>query len=193
MRRAFRYFVSTAFLATILSAFALVSSPTIALAATLVGLTENPTGLDGLVVDGATYNVTFLPNVIYDDAYPMGSPPAFFGNPTGASDAADAITAAFNSFGVSPAEFGEALIPYKIENGAEFGYLSTGFPNLTFNSNTYEGVNNGFTSKFEQYTEFAEIRSAVPEPSTWAMMILGFTGIGAVTYRRRKSTTLRAA
>lgn len=27
---------------------------------------------------------------------------------------------------------------------------------------------------------------SVPEPSTWAMMILGFAGIGAMTYRRRK-------
>jgi hypothetical protein len=32
--------------------------------------------------------------------------------------------------------------------------------------------------------------SAVPEPSTWAMMILGFVGIGAMTYRRRKSAML---
>jgi PEP-CTERM motif len=32
--------------------------------------------------------------------------------------------------------------------------------------------------------------SAVPEPSTWAMMILGFAGIGAMTYRRRKSAML---
>jgi hypothetical protein len=34
--------------------------------------------------------------------------------------------------------------------------------------------------------------SAVPEPSTWAMMILGFAGIGAMTYRRRKSAMLTA-
>jgi hypothetical protein len=33
---------------------------------------------------------------------------------------------------------------------------------------------------------------AVPEPSTWAMMILGFFGIGAMTYRRRKSAMLAA-
>jgi hypothetical protein len=33
----------------------------------------------------------------------------------------------------------------------------------------------------------ATISSAVPEPSTWAMMLLGFVGIGAMTYRRRKS------
>jgi hypothetical protein len=34
--------------------------------------------------------------------------------------------------------------------------------------------------------------TAVPEPSTWAMMILGFVGIGAMTYRRRTSATLAA-
>jgi hypothetical protein len=34
--------------------------------------------------------------------------------------------------------------------------------------------------------------SAVPEPSTWAMMILGFTGIGFMTYRRRKSAAIAA-
>jgi hypothetical protein len=33
---------------------------------------------------------------------------------------------------------------------------------------------------------------AVPEPSTWAMMILGFVGIGAITYRRRKSAAIAA-
>jgi PEP-CTERM motif len=36
------------------------------------------------------------------------------------------------------------------------------------------------------------VNSAVPEPSTWAMMILGFAGIGAMTYRRRKSAMLAA-
>jgi hypothetical protein len=36
--------------------------------------------------------------------------------------------------------------------------------------------------------------SAVPEPSTWAMMILGFAGVGFMAYRRsRKSTTALAA
>jgi hypothetical protein len=34
--------------------------------------------------------------------------------------------------------------------------------------------------------------ATVPEPSTWAMMILGFAGIGAMTYRRRKSAMLAA-
>jgi hypothetical protein len=36
--------------------------------------------------------------------------------------------------------------------------------------------------------------SAVPEPSTWAMMILGFAGIGFMAYRRKQNgSTLRLA
>jgi hypothetical protein len=31
-----------------------------------------------------------------------------------------------------------------------------------------------------------EIAAAVPEPSTWAMMILGFCGLGVLTYRRKQ-------
>jgi hypothetical protein len=35
--------------------------------------------------------------------------------------------------------------------------------------------------------------NAVPEPSTWAMMIIGFLGLGWMAYRRRGSTNLRLA
>jgi hypothetical protein len=37
------------------------------------------------------------------------------------------------------------------------------------------------------------ITSDVPEPSTWAMMILGFAGVGFMTYSRRKQTAALAA
>jgi hypothetical protein len=37
------------------------------------------------------------------------------------------------------------------------------------------------------------IAPAVPEPSTWAMMILGFAGVGFLAYRRRNNTQLRVA
>jgi hypothetical protein len=39
--------------------------------------------------------------------------------------------------------------------------------------------------------EFA-FTTAVPEPSTWAMMILGFAGVGYMTYRRRNAAALAA-
>jgi hypothetical protein len=37
------------------------------------------------------------------------------------------------------------------------------------------------------------VSSAVPEPSTWAMMILGFFGVGFVAYRRKSRSTMRFA
>jgi hypothetical protein len=37
------------------------------------------------------------------------------------------------------------------------------------------------------------ITAAVPEPSTWAMLILGFAGIGFMAYRRKSNPALMAA
>ena len=45
---------------------------------------------------------------------------------------------------------------------------------------------------FLSEAEFSGIAGAVPEPSTWAMMLLGFAGIGFMTYRRRKSAAIAA-
>jgi hypothetical protein len=42
-----------------------------------------------------------------------------------------------------------------------------------------------FTPTF--ISESLAVSPAVPEPSTWAMMILGFVGVGFLTYRRRNS------
>ena len=40
---------------------------------------------------------------------------------------------------------------------------------------------------------FVLIGSAIPEPSTWAMMLLGFAGLGFVGYRRsRKAVSIAA-
>jgi len=39
----------------------------------------------------------------------------------------------------------------------------------------------------------ATFTSAVPEPSTWAMLILGFAGVGFLAYRRKNNTALRGA
>jgi hypothetical protein len=39
----------------------------------------------------------------------------------------------------------------------------------------------------------ATLTTAVPEPSTWAMMILGFCGLGFMAYRRKAKPALMAA
>jgi hypothetical protein len=39
--------------------------------------------------------------------------------------------------------------------------------------------------------QIAAVASAVPEPSTWAMMLLGFMGLGFVSYRKKSSSQVR--
>jgi hypothetical protein len=71
-------------------------------------------------------------------------------------------------------------------------------PSYSFVGTYNEVANTGYTvpspESLSNQANFAEfsIASPVPEPSTWAMMILGFVGIGAMTYRRRKSALLAA-
>src|SRR5262245_33843844 len=60
----------------------------------LVGTTTDATGINGLVVDGITYDVTFVDGS-YDTAF-AGSTPTFANNLTGAQDAATALAAALN-------------------------------------------------------------------------------------------------
>jgi PEP-CTERM motif len=44
------------------------------------------------------------------------------------------------------------------------------------------------------FTDTAELNvAAVPEPSTWAMMLLGFAGVGFLAYRRKSKPALIAA
>jgi hypothetical protein len=43
------------------------------------------------------------------------------------------------------------------------------------------------------FTTAQALTSAVPEPSTWAMMLLGFAGIGFMAYRRKSQPALMAA
>jgi PEP-CTERM motif len=38
-----------------------------------------------------------------------------------------------------------------------------------------------------------EMADAVPEPSTWAMLLLGFAGVGFAAYRRSKPQSVRQA
>jgi PEP-CTERM motif len=64
-----------------------------------------------------------------------------------------------------------------------------GIDELTFSTssgNTYENL---------LLTNFVvnDTVGAVPEPSTWAMMILGFAGIGFMAYRRKAKPALMAA
>jgi hypothetical protein len=56
-------------------------------------------------------------------------------------------------------------------------------------SNPDPANNNGSVTSVMYIT--ADFTAAVPEASTWAMMILGFAGVGFMAYRRRNQVSLR--
>jgi hypothetical protein len=62
---------------------------------------------------------------------------------------------------------------------------------------TYNGVPIFFTTDLVERDgdtgNVGAILTAVPEPSTWVMMILGFFGIGFVAYRRKSEGSVRFA
>lgn len=49
-----------------------------------------------------------------------------------------------------------------------------------------------FTSIGFGYSNFSGTISAVPEPSTWLMMVLGFAGFGLIAYRQKSKPALTA-
>jgi len=57
---------------------------------------------------------------------------------------------------------------------------------------TFFNVNNDPLQLFALSGEL-DVAAAVPEPSTWAMMILGFAGVGFMAYRRKSKSALMAA
>jgi hypothetical protein len=60
-----------------------------------------------------------------------------------------------------------------------FGFLATSASGATAPSNT--------TIFFDNFVVNIDQVAAVPEPSTWAMMILGFMGVGFMAYRRKQN------
>ena len=77
--------------------------------------------------------------------------------------------------------------------GGDFFVLGTNFAG-TANATGVLGLYY-WDSNFSDNTESIKvtISTAVPEPSTWAMMILGFVGLGFMAYRRKSSGNLRIA
>jgi|SRR3984893_9371535 hypothetical protein len=99
----------------------------------------------------------------------------------------------------SPLTFDATLVG-NVVSGPDNAVLTFTSPDLlTFDSGTFSlSINSPLTitqsnGGEQQSTSYALLGtiSAVPEPSTWAMMILGFAGVGFMAYRRKNTPTLR--
>ena len=165
-------------------AAALVASSAAIASPVLLGTTTNPTGIDGLVVDGTTYNVTFSITTL--NSFTQGTVQSI--------DAAIALSAALNSLGV--VELGDqgnqatgyfigvdnTLSPLDIAQCNTAGgstCVAPWFYNITGGVPLGE-QNLGFNNIYLEAADF----SAVPEPLTLSLFGAGL--VGAVAMRRRK-------
>jgi hypothetical protein len=127
----------------------ILSSPVSARAdAVLVGTPTDATGVTGLVVDGNTYNVSFIHDS-YNNVFPSNDP-IFAGNSTLAFDAGAALATALNTLSVTgilgfmPGIQQFLLIPTTISSGGLFDTRVVDF-NTTFNRWICCGMNTGFS------------------------------------------------
>jgi len=97
------------------------------------------------------------------------------------------ITLAAGTYGVV---FGSGVFGASGWAGLGWENDAVGSPNLfqTLFDDTWQSFGDNGVRIFVDGNAVA----AVPEPSTWAMMILGFAGVGFMTYRRRQTAALSA-
>jgi hypothetical protein len=96
-------------------------------------------------------------------------------------------------------------------NGSNLLGTVTLLPTKAGNAGTFDGIQSSSTNitSATLYVDLAHLETtlpdyvfidnftggvagAVPEPSTWAMMLLGFAGLGVMAYRRKSVTALMA-
>lgn len=161
------------------------------------------TGATGVDVGGTLYDVTFLGgscNSLFNGC----STSAFaFTDLASASVAAQALLdqvflGVYDdnpglTFGCAGNGGGncEVLIPYAPGVTAIAQNIPAELVNVDLGNDDYVGTDT-FSPSFETagsvtYARFTLSAAAVPEPSTWAMMLVGFFGIGAALRRQRMS------
>ncbi len=189
----------TAFKAIAMAGAMLAAAP--ATAADPVTSGSTLTGATGVNVGGNLYNVQFLDG---NCATVFGSCPAgfAFGSQAAAQQAADALLAQvlLGTFDTNPAltngcslaTICSILVPYAV-GGQTVAFVSannkatndTGTGSLLLTEDT--GIQASQT-----WARFTRSMVPVPEPASWAMMLIGFAGIG-LAVRRRRSAWLTAA
>ena len=95
------------------------------------------------------------------------------------------LTIAANGTGTADIMFTVAGIDF-----SDFVKSTNGHPSVFFAIDVLgtNGKTGDIGSEFSGAVVTATV-AAVPEPSTWAMMLLGFIGVGFTAYRRRNTTT----
>jgi hypothetical protein len=80
-----------------------------------------------------------------------------------------------------------------LTGASDNGNQQSGSSNGLFEFSFAAPVTSVTFSSTQNSLEVASVSSAVPEPSTWAMMLIGFAGLGYATYRKTKTKRMAFA
>jgi PEP-CTERM motif len=103
------------------------------------------------------------------------------------------ITGSMSTLNLSAGTYWAGFQAYNLNlptlpGGNDSGIVIPGTPH----TGTGTGLNPFSTGGDPGYQLLGSV-SAVPEPSTWAMMLLGFAGVGFMAYQRKSTSALMAA
>jgi hypothetical protein len=167
---------------------------------TVQGITDpgtalvNFTGLETLVGNGGQASLTGLDGAFSQVSWILNTPN------TGYTDLEFRID--FPNATGGPPDFGTITITILNQSGATFVLTN---PLASNGLNAFQAQATGgdlitqVTLSGTQWTGIQQVRlggieqiSAVPELSTWAMMLIGFAGVGFIAYRRAKKVPVAA-
>lgn len=118
----------------------------------------------------------FFQSFIGSDQFSFNNVAGVFGGTPGVASTISFGNGIFSSFSVTAPNLGFTQFSSPT--------LFTGLPGAPeFLTGSFNLINPFFGNG---NLDISPVVAAVPEPSTWAMMILGFAGVGYMTYRRRK-------
>jgi hypothetical protein len=183
-------------------------------ALSLVGTTSDASGIDGLVVDGVTYDVTFA-NGSYNTVYSITAP-TFLGNSSGSVDAANALASAMNALGVTDilgvnqmiygqaalfipdaqnsdgsfdAQYVELVSPPQPQSSFGWFYLSGnttyGFVEISSGAIIDDGG-------FAVFTAVSGPTTNTPLPAALPLFATGLGGLALLGWRRKRKTQAMA-
>jgi hypothetical protein len=132
-------------------------------------------------------------------------------------NSADPLTVLFNGFDVASGVSNSDIV-FSISNSSDVQVFNSGFLaadatgvtipggtlspgqsytfDLLYSSQIFGEVDAlaiGTTQFYDSHTDGSFSTAAIPEPSTWAMLLMGFVGIGVMLRRRSSSLQARAA
>jgi hypothetical protein len=146
----------------------------------------DPFGVGGYLIGGVgLWNGTGVSSVLYVSPWTLSSTTNTF-SPDISVVAGTKYVAFLSVDGVfsTLSESASTFMPVGLAtSGFDGFYYNSSLHGGTYASTTWNGPGDSFVDAYLSLT----FTDAVPEPSTWAMMILGFLGLGFLAYRRKNS------